>query len=93
MFGYLRAYNLVLLSQMDVFFMEMVAGHGVEVMMEVLGWDGERTSALVQACESELSKRLQRVQALQSLSAQNQSTSQPHTERETRAKRCKTHTH
>ncbi len=60
---------------------------------EVLGWDGERTSALVQACESELAKRLQRVQALQSLSAQNQSTSQPHTERETRAKRPKTHTH
>ncbi|XP_016377907.1 DNA fragmentation factor subunit alpha-like [Sinocyclocheilus rhinocerous] len=73
--------------------LQMVAGHGVEVMMEVLGWDCERTSALVQACESELSKRLQRVQALQSLSAQNQSTSQPHTERETRAKRCKKHTH
>lgn len=52
--------------------MQMVVGHGVEVMMEVLGWDSERTSALVQACESELSKRLQRVQPLQSLSAQNQ---------------------
>lgn len=73
--------------------LQTVAGHGVEVMMKVLGWDGERTSALVQACESELAKRLQRVQALQSLSAQNQSTSQPHTERETRAKRPKTHTH
>ncbi|KAL0158044.1 hypothetical protein M9458_046120 [Cirrhinus mrigala] len=67
----------------------MVTGYGVEVMMKVLGWDGQRTSALVQACESELSKRLQRVQALQSLNAQNQSTSQPHAERETRAKRYK----
>lgn len=73
--------------------LQMVAGNGVKVMMKVLGWEGERTSALVQACESELSKRLQRVQALQSLSAQNQSTSQPHTERETRAKRRKKHTH
>lgn len=72
--------------------LQMVTERGVKVMMEVLGWDGERTSALVQACESELSKRLQRVQALQSLSAQNQSASQPHTERETRAKRKK-HTH
>ncbi|KAI2649661.1 DNA fragmentation factor subunit alpha [Labeo rohita] len=71
----------------------MVVGHGVEVMMKVLGWDGERTSALVQTCESELCKRLQRVQALQSLSAQNQSTSQTHAGRETRAKRCKKHTH
>ncbi|XP_073679658.1 DNA fragmentation factor subunit alpha [Garra rufa] len=73
--------------------LQMVAGHGVEVMMKVLGWDNKRTSELVQACESELSKRLQQVQALQSLSAQNQSTSQPHTERETRAKRRKTHKH
>ncbi|XP_043079962.1 DNA fragmentation factor subunit alpha-like [Puntigrus tetrazona] len=73
--------------------LQLVAGHGAEVMMEVLGWNSERTSALVQACESELRKRLQRVQALQSLSALNQSTSQAHTERDTRAKRRKTHTH
>lgn len=73
--------------------LQMVVRHREGVMMEVLGWDSERTSALVQACESELSKRLQRVQALQSLSAQNQTTSQPQTERETRAKRRKKHTH
>ncbi|XP_077074278.1 DNA fragmentation factor subunit alpha [Siphateles boraxobius] len=73
--------------------LQMVVRQGVEVMMEVLGWDSERTSALVQACESELSKRLKRVQALQSISAQNQSTSQPQAERETRAKRSKKHTH
>ncbi|KAK7129042.1 hypothetical protein R3I94_017307 [Phoxinus phoxinus] len=73
--------------------LQMVVRQGVEVMMEVLGWDIERTSALVQACESELSKRLKRVQALQSISAQNQSTSQPQAERETRAKRSRKHTH
>ncbi|KAL1250126.1 hypothetical protein QQF64_021131 [Cirrhinus molitorella] len=69
--------------------LQMVVAHGMEVMMVMLGWDNERTSKLVQACENELSKRLQQVQALQSLSAQNQSTSQPHAERETRAKRKK----
>lgn len=73
--------------------LQMVVRQGVEVMMEVLGWDSERTSALVQACDSELSKRLKRVQALQSINAQNQSTSQPQAERETRAKRSKKHTH
>ncbi|XP_056095407.1 DNA fragmentation factor subunit alpha [Rhinichthys klamathensis goyatoka] len=73
--------------------LQMVVRQGVEVMMEVLCWDSERASALVQACESELSKRLKRVQALQSISAQNQSTSQPQAERETRAKRRKKHTH
>ncbi|KAK9954139.1 hypothetical protein ABG768_016235 [Culter alburnus] len=73
--------------------LQMVVKQGVEVMMEVLGRDSERTSALLQACESELSKRLHRVQALQSLSAQNQSTSQPQAERDTRAKRRKEHTH
>ncbi|XP_067302073.1 DNA fragmentation factor subunit alpha [Pseudorasbora parva] len=73
--------------------LQMVARQGEGVMMEVLGWDSERTSALVQACESELSKRLQRVQALQSLSARNQTTSQPQTERETRSKRHKKNTH
>ncbi|CAM4678131.1 unnamed protein product [Leuciscus chuanchicus] len=73
--------------------LQMVVRQGVEVMMELLGWDSERTSALVQACKSELSKRLKRVQALQSISAHNQSTSQPQAERETRAKRSKKHTH
>lgn len=84
--------NLVLLSHMCLF-MQMVVRQGVEVMMKVLGRDSERTSALVQACESELSKRLQRVQALQSLRAQNQSTLLPQAETETRAKRSKKHTH
>ncbi|XP_056305130.1 DNA fragmentation factor subunit alpha-like [Danio aesculapii] len=71
--------------------LQMVVRQGAKVMMEVLVWDSERTSALVQACDNELSKRLQRVQALQSLSTHNQSVPQAHVERETRAKRCKKH--
>ncbi|XP_051516318.1 DNA fragmentation factor subunit alpha-like [Myxocyprinus asiaticus] len=69
--------------------LQMVLRLGVKVMMEILVWDSERAALLVQACEGELSKRLQQVQALQSLSAQRQSTSQPQTEGETRAKRRK----
>lgn len=73
--------------------LQMVVRQGAKGMMEVLVWDTERTSALVQACDSELSKRLQQVQALQSLTTQNQSDQQAHVERETRAKRCKKHPH
>ncbi|KAI7794237.1 DNA fragmentation factor subunit alpha [Triplophysa rosa] len=72
--------------------LQMVVRQGVDVMVEALGWDRERTAVLVQDCGAELSKRLQRVQALHSLSAQNQSlntTLQPQTKRETRAKRRK----
>lgn len=70
----------------------MVVRQGADVMVEALGWESGRTAALVQDCGAELSKRLQRVQALHSLSAQNLSlntTSQPQTGRETRAKRRK----
>lgn len=36
-------------------------------MEQVLGWDRARTSALLQACEAELTRRLQQVQAVQSI--------------------------
>ena len=36
-------------------------------MERVLGWDTTRTSALLQACEAELTGRLQQVQAVQSI--------------------------
>ncbi|KAK2825507.1 hypothetical protein Q7C36_019434 [Tachysurus vachellii] len=73
--------------------LQMVLRQGVETMMDELGWDRGRTAVLIQACEEELSKRLQQVQAMQSLSAHSQctdstSTTQPQTE-ETRAKRRK----
>lgn len=46
---------------------QMVVNKGVEVMTEVLGWDATRTSALLEACEAELTRRLQQVQAVQSI--------------------------
>ncbi|KAB5546126.1 hypothetical protein PHYPO_G00068550 [Pangasianodon hypophthalmus] len=73
--------------------LQMVLKQGVETMMDELGWDRDRTAVLLQACEEELRKRLQQVQAMQSLSAHSQcsnstSTTQPHKE-ETKAKRRK----
>lgn len=52
--------------------LQMVVKEDVKVLMDALGWDRERTSSLVQACEGELNKRLQQVQALQSLSSHSQ---------------------
>ncbi|XP_072512526.1 DNA fragmentation factor subunit alpha [Salminus brasiliensis] len=52
--------------------LQMVLQEEVEVLMEALGWNRERTVVLVQACEGELNKRLQQIQALQSLSARSQ---------------------
>lgn len=45
----------------------MVVTRGVEAMEQVLGWDRARTSELLQACEAELTGRLQQVQAVQSV--------------------------
>lgn len=45
----------------------MILDRGVDVMVDVLGWDNSRTTALLQACEAELTRRLQQVQALQSI--------------------------
>uniref|UniRef100_H3DCI9 DNA fragmentation factor, alpha polypeptide n=2 Tax=Tetraodon nigroviridis TaxID=99883 RepID=H3DCI9_TETNG len=47
--------------------LQMIVGRGVEAMVDVLGWDDTRTSALLQACEAELTRRLQQVQAVQSI--------------------------
>ncbi|KAM6928848.1 DNA fragmentation factor subunit alpha [Lycodopsis pacificus] len=47
--------------------LQMVVSRGVGAMEQVLGWDRMRTSALLQACEAELTGRLQQVQAVQSI--------------------------
>ncbi|KAF0036401.1 hypothetical protein F2P81_011713 [Scophthalmus maximus] len=47
--------------------LQMVVTRGVEAMEQVLGWDRARTSELLQACEAELTGRLQQVQAVQSV--------------------------
>lgn len=52
--------------------LQMVVTRGVEAMEQVLGWDRTRTSALLQACEAELSGRLQQVQAVQSIRSSTQ---------------------
>ncbi|KAM3618506.1 uncharacterized protein V6R79_021198 [Siganus canaliculatus] len=52
--------------------LQMVVSRGVEAMEQVLGWDRTRTMALIQACEAELSGRLQQVQALQSIRSSEQ---------------------
>ncbi|XP_062397680.1 DNA fragmentation factor subunit alpha [Sardina pilchardus] len=52
--------------------LQMVVNKGAASIGQILGFDAERTAALVQACEAELEGRLQKVQALASLSAQSQ---------------------
>ncbi|KAF5888463.1 DNA fragmentation factor subunit alpha [Clarias magur] len=52
--------------------LQMLLKQGVDTMMGELGWDRNRTTVLLQACEGELSKRLQQVQAIQSLRAHSQ---------------------
>ncbi|KAG5281905.1 hypothetical protein AALO_G00050090 [Alosa alosa] len=52
--------------------LQMVVNKGAASLKRILGWDADRTTALVQACEAELEGRLQQVQALASLSAQSQ---------------------
>lgn len=49
---------------------KMVVTRGVEAMEQVLSWDRVRTSKLLQDCEAELTRRLQQVQALQSIRSQ-----------------------
>lgn len=51
---------------------QMVVSHGASSMQQVLGLDADRTAALVQACQTELEDRLQKVQTLRSLSTQSQ---------------------
>lgn len=47
--------------------LQMIVSKGADVMSQVLGWDRTKTTALLQACETELAGRLQQVQAVQSI--------------------------
>ncbi|XP_072223452.1 DNA fragmentation factor subunit alpha [Leuresthes tenuis] len=49
--------------------LQMVVTRGVEAMQQVLGWNTAKTTALLQACEAELSTRLQQIQAMRSISS------------------------
>ncbi|XP_041655597.1 DNA fragmentation factor subunit alpha [Cheilinus undulatus] len=58
--------------------LQMVVSRGVDAMVSVLGWDKTRTSSLLSACEAELTKRLQQIQAVQSIRSSTQpDSSQP----------------
>uniref|UniRef100_A0AAY4BS86 CIDE-N domain-containing protein n=1 Tax=Denticeps clupeoides TaxID=299321 RepID=A0AAY4BS86_9TELE len=50
--------------------LQMVLNKGVASMARVLGWEVDRASALVMACETELKGRLGKIQALQSINSQ-----------------------
>lgn len=52
--------------------LQMVVSRGLDSMVTVLGWDRTRTSALLSACEAELKKRLEQVQAMQSIKSSTQ---------------------
>ncbi|KAG9332787.1 hypothetical protein JZ751_014886 [Albula glossodonta] len=55
--------------------LQMVIKEGADTMAAVLGWDVEKTSILLQACDDELNKRLEQVQAMQSLRTHSQQAS------------------
>ncbi|XP_068997356.1 DNA fragmentation factor subunit alpha [Embiotoca jacksoni] len=52
--------------------LQMVVTRGVEGMEQVLGFNRTKTSALLEACEVELTARLQQIQALQSIRSSTQ---------------------
>nr|XP_057940368.1 DNA fragmentation factor subunit alpha isoform X2 [Doryrhamphus excisus] len=64
--------------------LQMVVAKGVEAMQQVLGWDGVRTSSLLQACEAELSQRLQQAQAVQSMRGSREPSSEKTVEEESK---------
>ncbi|XP_010890088.1 DNA fragmentation factor subunit alpha isoform X2 [Esox lucius] len=68
--------------------LQMVVNKGVVAMEQVLGWDSGKTTQLLQACEEQLSMRLQQVQAMQSLRHSTRQHPSDETQ-ETRAKRRK----
>ncbi|CAL8254445.1 unnamed protein product [Arctogadus glacialis] len=49
--------------------LQVVLTTGAPALEEMLGWDGPRTAALLEACRAEMAARLQRVQALGCLEA------------------------
>lgn len=63
----LHGYSAVVLKEVSPICPQMVVNRGVDVMEGILGWDTAKTSALLQACEAELNKRILQVQAVHSI--------------------------
>ncbi|XP_033825309.1 DNA fragmentation factor subunit alpha [Periophthalmus magnuspinnatus] len=57
--------------------LQLVVSRGVEAMEQILGWDTTRTSSLLEACETELKKRLEQIKAVQFLRTNSQIDSNP----------------
>lgn len=55
--------------------LQLVVSKGVESMEQVLGWDRDKTTSLLEACEAELQKRLQQIQAVQCIRSNSQTDS------------------
>lgn len=55
--------------------LQLVLSKSVESMEQILGWDRDKTSALLEACETELQKRLQQIQAVQCIRNNSQTDS------------------
>lgn len=55
--------------------LQLVVSRGLKTLEQVLGWDRDRTSALLKVCEAELTKRLQQIQAVQSIRSNSQTDS------------------
>uniref|UniRef100_A0A8C6WEL1 DNA fragmentation factor, alpha polypeptide n=1 Tax=Neogobius melanostomus TaxID=47308 RepID=A0A8C6WEL1_9GOBI len=55
--------------------LQLVVSRGVESMKQVLGWNRDKTSSLLEACEAELQKRLQQIQAVQCIRSNSQTDS------------------
>lgn len=52
--------------------LQLVVSRGVESMERILGWDRDKTSTLLEACEAELQKRLQQIQTVQCIRSNSQ---------------------
>lgn len=52
--------------------LQLVVSRGVESMEQILGWDRDKTSSLLEACETELQKRLQQIQTVQCIRSNSQ---------------------
>lgn len=55
--------------------LQLVVSRGIESMEQILGWDRDKTSSLLEACEAELQKRLQQIQAVQCVRSNSQTDS------------------
>ncbi|MBN3326184.1 DFFA factor, partial [Atractosteus spatula] len=69
--------------------LQLLINEGAQTMSDVLGWDMEKAENVLQACEDEMKKRLEKVSAMHSLSSLSQRPMAEEENGETKAKRQK----